>query len=537
MRWRTVWVLLAALGVGVVVLVVDRRGSSVPPPLLSFPQLAVTQLRVVRGGDTTVVAKVDTSWRVVTPVADLADERAVSAVLEQLAELHTERRFALEGEPAAFGLHPPELEVHVSGAGFPPVALALGAPTPSGRSHYASVDGGRTVALVPGRVKDRLHTSTADLRSRRVLTLDPEEVTSIRREGMGASLSLVREGGRWEMRAPVVARADEVAVRSTLRRLREPVAARFVDSSWPPEATWVFSHDALAETLVVTWIGPDSLLVGSSLRPQALVADSSLASTLLAPTDTWRSHDLLPVSSYEVRRLTLVSAGDTLRLERDGRGRWRVGTALAETPQVMRLLRGLEVSRVRFEAGLSSFSPDLSLVVGDGDGLDSPILFGPPGPSGRVVHAGHLGGFARVMTPALDTLVLSSEAWRSRRIVPLDAYAVERIAVECGGRNATATRRDFDRWKTSRTWQTPCSPDSLVRTLLDARVETFLDTLDPTLLHETATVSLSSHDETVMLVLGRWGSDSLLAAVEGRVVRLDRDLVRAVRGAVERPRG
>ncbi|MBN1425209.1 DUF4340 domain-containing protein [Candidatus Fermentibacteria bacterium] len=538
MSWKTVGLLALACAVGITMLMLDSDTGPKEAPVLSFQGDEVDELMVIRGPDTVLVRKAGESWQMVAPVYDMADDGAVGVILEQLQDTHADRAFSPEARLASFGLDPPELELVARTGDTMRARLALGSVNPAGKSRYAHTADTSVVLVVPERVFTRLATASADLRSTRLLQAPAEDIVAVNRTGIGQVLSLAKHDGTWELGMPVSARADDSAVRSLLRRLREPVVDEFLPGvSCTPAATWVVHTAASAETLDVCLTDHDSPLICSNLRGDAMVVDSSLAALLLAPVDTWRSRELLPFSAYEVQAIRFASAlGETLAISKDGAGRWRVGTQAADAQSVMRLIRDLEAARVDFsDHAVDEWEPVMTLVAESRRRDSVAIQMGPLRAQGRVIFAQHLGGPALLVSPVVDTLTLEANAWRSRRVIDLDAFEVNALEVRLEGVAATATRQGVDGWKVSNHWASDAAPDSVVASVMEARLARFPEEVEAGEIRETATVRFTLDDGDMTIALWTSGSDSLLASVDGGpVLGLEADLLPMLRMQLSR---
>lgn len=539
MSWRTIGLLALACAAGIIVLSLDRDEAPGSAPVFSFTGERADELVVIRGADTTLVRKTGVPWQMLVPVVDVADEAAVGAILEQLQDVHAERTFSAEGDLALFGLKPPELELRVGRGDSLAVSFAVGGFNPAGTGRYAMAADSTQILVVPDRIFTRLAAAAGDLRSARLIQAQTDDIVAIRRTGSEPPLLLKKAEGGWEVRMPVMAKADDTAVRSLLRQLREPVAREFVLSARrAPAATWIVETFASAETLDVFMASGDQLLVHSSLRHDAMMVDSSVAAILSAPSDTWRSRELMPWSAYSVQALRFAAAsGETLSLRQDSAGRWRVGDFGADAPGVMRLIRDLEAARVRFTYdSLDAWAPVLTIVAQGPDHDSVAIEIGPMRAEGRPVFADHLGGSALLASVVPDTLNLHERVWRSRRLVEANAYEIEALEVRVGDVSATATRRGFEGWKTSKRWAFGVSPDSVVAALLEVRIARFPEEIDAAEPTELARAHLTLNENGMSVILCASGSDSLLARIDGGLmVGIEADLLPVLRGGLTSP--
>jgi len=528
-RWRTIAVLAGCCAVVLVLVVLDRGAPPAPRTMLSFDRGMVAEITVVEGSDTTCVRKTNGGWQVIRPVEDAADGEAVMSIVEQLAEATAERSFPLEKPRSSFGLNPPALRVVIRSGAGELGRLALGNPNPAGAQRYALSADTAMVQLVPDHVFTRLTASTSRLRSQRMLQVDTDSAEALRYHGAGVRMALIHTDRGWRLDAETRAWADEDAVRSLLRRLKDPVVEDFlphVDGF--PSAQWIVETASSAETLAVYDSPPLALTVQSSARRYALAVDASLRSLLVTNPDTWRSRALMPLSAYDVQVLRIVGQGPDTVLLRRSEGRWTVGTSSADAQAVMGFIRSLEAVRVDSFLGPQEhrgWTPELTVVAEGRDGDALTVDIGFPHAGARLVWAEHLGGAAVVRGMELEPVSLNPAAWRSRRLITLDSYQVDDVSVRMNGRSGSATRHGYDSWQTAKGW-VGGSPDTLLAALFDTRIARFPEEGVPQEFEEVASVTLTGSDSRVTLTLGKGREDSLLARVDGGpVVGINHDIL------------
>ena len=207
--------------------------------LIDFSNHEARSIAIVRGDTTIVLEKAEDLWRLVQPIASGTDENAVDRLLNTLRETAVERvvedSAAVAAEPeiaATYGFGEPRLRVLLSLSEGSLDTVVFGGDSPTERYAYARRLGANPeIFTVNAWRVDNLDKGVFDLRDRRVLAFDKDEVRELRlaRPG-GESVVLRKEEGAegWRFSSPLDAAADESAVKGVLTRLQNGKATSFV---------------------------------------------------------------------------------------------------------------------------------------------------------------------------------------------------------------------------------------------------------------------------------------------------------------------
>jgi hypothetical protein len=387
------------------------------------------------GADTTIVLeKLEDSWGLVQPVVSGADDSAVNRLLSNLRETDVQRVIedsaAVAAAPdlaAKYGLAEPRLRVLLSLSEGPLDTVAFGGDSPTGRYTYAQRLGvNPEIFTVEVWRLDNLDKSVFDLRDRRVLAFDRNEVGEVRitRPG-GDNIVLSKEGseGEWRFNSPLSVAADGSAVTGVLTRLQDGKARSFVAEN-PGQAELseygLSSPSPSSSTgtmLVVSLLlGEDRaekrLMVGveadggkyyarDASRNPVFLIDSTLVNELRKPISELRDKRPLRISERDaVRRIEIRKEGEQLAVvERDSTESWNLLSPAGRTAKSWRWnsvitdLDGVEVTGFVLD-WQDDDDPDLTeygledpsgvVVVTDKDGAKVEVHVGGPTESGGV---------------------------------------------------------------------------------------------------------------------------------------------------------
>jgi hypothetical protein len=209
-----------------------------------FPDLeaaGVDLLRIAQpAGETVEARRAARGWRLVRPLDFPGDPPSLDAMARALSEVLSEGRIEDPVDASVYGLGDSAIDVGfdaASGGG----RIRLGRQTPVGASVYVAVERGRAaeresreeihmIGTAQAALFDR---SAEDLRDRRVLDFEPEDVIRVSIEAFGPSddftAVLERNQHAWTIVQPAALAADGAAVGRLLSNLSLLRAESFVD--------------------------------------------------------------------------------------------------------------------------------------------------------------------------------------------------------------------------------------------------------------------------------------------------------------------
>ncbi len=277
-------------------------------------------------------------WRMQQPWTGRASGAGVQDLLDQLFSARI-AEFVAESFEAAplYGLDDPAAQATIIGdRRYGEQALLIGKPVARDTNLvYATRVGEGTVFAVPRALLDALQTRADGLRDRRLLTLPAQDIAHIRIEEGEHALRLAREeSGGWEIREPILQKADEQRVLEGLAVWTGLRVEAFVDqidtnlAAWgfaPPARTIAFSRRAPPADSAAGRVGADdeTLVAVSTLPPSnglmlVRVGVESAAAWIRA--DAVQSLPLSPLYYRHPEVLSFdVAAAVSLALVRDGR--------------------------------------------------------------------------------------------------------------------------------------------------------------------------------------------------------------------------
>jgi len=274
-----------------------------------------------RQGEAVACQRQGTSWSIVEPKPLPADQATFSTVLNNLTTATVDE--VVEPHPSdlkQFGLDPPTYSLEVSTDSTPPkLTLLLGDDTPTSGGIYAQMSGNPRVVTLASYLKSNLEKTLFDLRDRRALTLEADQLQKIQVDSKGKKWTLEKNPeGVWDLVLPPPVRADRFAVDGLVNQLRgltmQSIAAEDKKNLAPyglgsPELRLELTGNGGTQTLVIgkkDKEGDRYFVVNSALPPVFTLNSSFLTDFQKDPADL-RSKDLFSFTSFDVKHIEIDS--------------------------------------------------------------------------------------------------------------------------------------------------------------------------------------------------------------------------------------
>ncbi len=300
-------------------------------------------LTIKRKGETVRIKRTDSGWELLEPVKTRADRGAVDGSVTTLVTARVDREVAATpGKLDEFGLAPPETEVALEVKGRAPLALLVGAKSPTGAWLFAKESSKPAVIALSEIVARDLARPVPELRDRTVLAFDRKSVGQVDIQLLGQlageAITLESaEAGKWRLTKPRALAADPDVVADFLEKLDGAKAKDFVEDA--PKSLAPYGLDR--PSAVTLWVGKDKerasriLLFGREDKDKkgVYVMRSGEPGVMLVGEELWtavpktvgvlRDKVVLAYQYDKVTRVELAGSRGPLTLEREGVG-WKI---------------------------------------------------------------------------------------------------------------------------------------------------------------------------------------------------------------------
>jgi hypothetical protein len=292
-----------------------------------------------REGDVFTCRREGGKWTITDPRHLAVDQGNFSGILNSLTTATADE--VVDPHPASlkdFGLDPPSFTLEVTTDAKPPsFTLLLGDDTPTSGGLYAQASGNPQVFTLASYLKSSLEKKMFDLRDRRALTLEAEQLQKIAVDYKGTPWTLQKNPeGIWDLVLPPSVRADRFTVDGLVSQLRGLTMQTIAAEDKKKSGDYGFGSPALrlaltgsdgTQTIVVGKKEKDSeryFAMNSVLDPVFTLNSDFVTQFQKNPADL-REKDLFSFSTFDVKRVELDTPKGHWAFERQG-NQWKQTT-------------------------------------------------------------------------------------------------------------------------------------------------------------------------------------------------------------------
>lgn len=247
-----------------------KRGAAVPKQVLQVNTAELRRIELARrDAETTTLESADgKTWRMTSPLAAGTDSDAVSSLLAQLATVSADEIVEEKVvDFTSYGLAQPYLTATLTLKSGRKHVLRIGDDSPVGAGAYARIDDSPRLLLMSSSFKTGVDKFGADLRDRRLITLDPGKMNRVTMKSPKGEVEFSKAGsGDWQISRPAPSRADGWAVEEAIRKLRE---ARFDATLTSDDLKGIASSFASAQPVVTAMFSDGTSTQSIEVRKNA----------------------------------------------------------------------------------------------------------------------------------------------------------------------------------------------------------------------------------------------------------------------------
>src|ERR1700682_5003643 len=348
--------------------------------ILSFQKDDISKLEIKRkGGEVIDLLKTDSAnWKITSPKPLIADPDPISTILYALSPLETDRVIEEKaGDLKMYGLAEPAVEVSATGKDGKPQKLLVGDDLPTGGSSYAMLSGDPRVFLISNTTKTNFDKGLKDLRDKRLLPIDFNNVNKIEIVSPKLDLAFSSNNGQWLMQIPKDVRGDTSKLEGVVEKLRlatmDPSApaadmtkAASSFSSGTPVAT-VKATDASGSQELQVRKSKDDYYAKTTAMEGAFKVTKELGEAIDKNLDDFREKRLFDFADSNPEKIEIQIGSKSYFLTRSGEDWWRDGKKMdaVSIDSVIRAIRLLSATKF-VTSGFST--PVATLVVTSNNG-------------------------------------------------------------------------------------------------------------------------------------------------------------------------
>jgi hypothetical protein len=362
----------------------QSTGTSTPtntsPKLADIPDAQIKEIDLKKkDGATVALQRQNGKWAITAPEALPADQDAVNSMTSSLSPITADS--TVDDKPvdlAKYGLRDPSLTVTVDEKNGKTDQIFLGDDVPAGSLVYARVNSDPKVYAVQSSLKTSLDKTANDLRDKRLLTFDQNQLTRIELVSGKSDIEFGKNNlNDWEILKPQPYRADSFQVEELLRRLSDAkmdLSTNTEDtkktdaaySSGQPVATAKVTDRAGTQTLEVKK-NKDTYYAKSSVVKGIYKIPSDLGKELEKPLDDFRNKKIFDFGFSDPTKVEIQQGASDKSYVKSG-SEWKLGGQTMDSGSVQAFIDKLrDLSATKFvNAGFTT--PALSITVTSNDG-------------------------------------------------------------------------------------------------------------------------------------------------------------------------
>ena len=317
----TLILVVVLAGLGAYIYFVDSKrpaggSSETAEKVFSVEADKINELRITYQGETSVLQKGDSGWKMIEPAAVDADPPEAIGIATALTNIDIVR---VVDENATnfeqFGLANPAITVSFKAEGGAGGTLKLGNKNATQGEIYALKNDEKRVFLVSSFQETSFNRKPFDLRDKKILKFDRDNADSLVLAKGASAMELARAGSEWKVVKPVPSRSDYSAIEGFLTRLSSANMSKLVEEKAQDLAKYGLDKPSMTVTIgsgsaktvlqVGKTEGGDTYAKDAS-RPMVFTVDSTLQSDLQKDFDEYRKKEMFDFRPFYLAKLRAV---------------------------------------------------------------------------------------------------------------------------------------------------------------------------------------------------------------------------------------
>jgi hypothetical protein len=398
--------------------------SPTNPNVVNIPDSSVQSIDLQKKGGPQVTLQLQNGkWAITAPEPFTADQDAAKSIASSLSPVASDG--VVEDKPAnlsKYGLTSPSLTVTIHQKGGKSNQLFFGDDVPAGSDVYARLNGDPKVYALSTSVKNSFDKTVNDLRDKRLLTFDQNQLSRIEIDGPKAADVEFGKNGQndWTILKPGPYRADNFQVEDLLRKLtdakmdlssatddaKKAVAAY---TAGQPVATAKLSDSGGTQTLEVRK-NKDDYYAKSSVVNGTFKVSTDLGKALEKPVDDYRNKKIFDFGfAADPNKLEIQQGSSDKSFVKSGAD-WTQGVKKLDAGDIQGLIDKLrELSASQFvTAGFTA--PDITITVISSDGKRTEKAEFSKSANGYIVRRGSEPALYQLDAKAVNDILEASKS-------------------------------------------------------------------------------------------------------------------------------
>ena len=276
----------------------------------------INELHITSQGQTSVLKKEGTGWKMTAPAQIEADPPEAIGVATALGNVEIVRVIDENASNLEqFGLANPAITVEYKADGGAAGKLRLGNKNATQGEMYALKNDEKRVFLVSAFQETSFNRTPFDLRDKKILKFDREKADSLVLTKGATSMEMSRNGSEWKVTKPVPSRSDYTAIEGFLTRLGSSNMSKLVEENPKDLAKYGLDKPSMTVTIgagsaktvlnVGKKEGTETYAMDAS-RPMVFIVDTTLQADLDKNFDDYRKKELFEFRPFYLDKMRAV---------------------------------------------------------------------------------------------------------------------------------------------------------------------------------------------------------------------------------------
>jgi hypothetical protein len=316
----------------------------------------------------------------------IADPDPISTILYALSPVETDRVIEEKaGDLKMYGLAEPAVEVSATGKDGKPQKLLVGDDVPTGGSSYAMLAGDPRVFLISSSAKTNFDKGLKDLRDKRLLPVDFNNVSKIELVGAKLNLAFGSNKGQWVIQNPKDVRGDTSKLEGVVEKLRLATMDPSASDADTKKAASSFSSGTRVATVKATDASgsqklqvrksKDDYYAKTTAMDGAYKVSKELGEAIDKNLDDFREKRLFDFASDNPEKIEMHSGSKAYFLTRSGDDWWSDGKKMdaVSADSLIREIRLLSATKF-VSNGFSSPATTLTVISNNGKRVEKVLV-------------------------------------------------------------------------------------------------------------------------------------------------------------------
>jgi hypothetical protein len=286
----------------------------------------INELRITSQGETSLLKKEASGWKMIEPTAIEADPPEAIGVASALTSIDIVR---VVDENATnleqFGLANPQITVAFKTDGGGSGTLKLGNKNSTQSEIYALKNDEKRVFLVSSFQETSFNRKPFDLRDKKILKFDRDKADSLVLAKGATTMEMSRAGTDWKVVKPVPSRSDYSAIEGFISRLASANMSKLVEENPKdlakygldkPSMTVTIGSGSAKTVLEVSKAKDGETYARDAARPIVFMLDTTLQGDLEKNFDDYRKKELFEFRPFYLAKLRAVLDAKTYEFEK-----------------------------------------------------------------------------------------------------------------------------------------------------------------------------------------------------------------------------